>query len=118
MDDDSVNSLTYSNIIQVFFKNPRFYPFILQQQLTTLDFVSYCGGSLGLFLGFSTLSAIEIIYYFTLRLMCFKNSRKKVRCAESNDPPKQRNYMISFMESSSIHGLNQIVMKNRHITEK
>jgi hypothetical protein len=104
--------------LQVFFRNAEFFPFVLQQQLTTLDFVSYCGGSLGLFLGFSTLSAIEIVYYFTLRLMCFKKSKKKVRCADSNDPPKQQNFLGSFMESSSIHGFNQIVKDHRHWMER
>lgn len=32
------------------------------------NFISSCGGLLGLFLGVSVLSIIEFIYYFTLRL--------------------------------------------------
>lgn len=32
------------------------------------DFAAYCGGVLGLCLGFSFLSIVEIVYYITLRL--------------------------------------------------
>ncbi|XP_059060865.1 pickpocket protein 28-like [Achroia grisella] len=35
-----------------------------------VDFLANCGGIMGLFMGFSFLSVIEIIYYFTLRLFC------------------------------------------------
>lgn len=34
------------------------------------DFVSSCGGLLGLFMGVSVLSVVELIYFFTLRLCC------------------------------------------------
>ena len=34
------------------------------------DFLSDCGGILGLFMGVSFVSVIELIYYFTLRLAC------------------------------------------------
>lgn len=33
------------------------------------DFLANCGGLLGLFLGFSILSIVEIIYFLTLRLL-------------------------------------------------
>lgn len=106
--------------MQIFFKSPEFYPFVLQQQLTTLDFVSYCGGSLGLFLGFSALSAVEIIYYLTLKILCLKSQRKKVNCAVLNNETetKHKNYLIEVMELSSIHGFNQIVNKHRHFVER
>jgi hypothetical protein len=89
---------------------------VLQQQLTTLDFVSYCGGSLGLFLGFSALSAVEIIYYLTIRWMCLK-SRKRVEPEQVEDR-RPRNYLIEFMENSSIHGFNQTAKGKRHFTER
>jgi hypothetical protein len=106
-----------SGSMQIFLKNPDFFPFVLQQQLSTLDFVCYCGGSLGLFLGFSTLSAFEIVYYFTLRILCLKTQRKKVNCAEI-ERIKERNHFIEVIESSSIHGFNQTVRKNRHFIER
>ena len=36
--------------------------------MTWIDFVSQIGGVLGLCIGFSLISLIEIIYWFTLRL--------------------------------------------------
>ena len=41
------------------------------------DFMADCGGLLGLFMGVSILSVIELIYYFTLRLVCNLGCRKK-----------------------------------------
>lgn len=39
------------------------------------DFIAYCGGVLGLCLGFSLLSIVEIGYYLTLRV-CFVTRQK------------------------------------------
>ena len=41
------------------------------------EFLANCGGLLGLFMGFSALSLIEIIYYLTIRLACNLNLRRK-----------------------------------------
>ena len=38
------------------------------EKYTFFDFLAICGGLLGLFLGISLLSIIELIYYSTLRL--------------------------------------------------
>jgi hypothetical protein len=107
-------------LVEIFFKSPDFYPLVLQQQLTSLDFVSYCGGSLGLFLGFSALSAVEFVYYFTLRLLCLKRSTRKIIDSDEGEQTttKKKNYLVEFVENSSIHGCNQIVMRNRHWVER
>jgi hypothetical protein len=92
---------------------------VRQQQLTTLDFVSYCGGSLGLFLGFSMLSAIEVIFYMTLRVICVKCQQQRVSPSETNTVATSRkNYLKEYIENSSIHGFNQIVMRRRHFIER
>jgi amiloride-sensitive sodium channel len=44
-------------------------------------FSASCGGLLGLYLGFSILSLVEIIYFFTVRLYCNFQSKKKKRPA-------------------------------------
>jgi hypothetical protein len=77
-----------SSQVLIYFKNPNFFPMVIQQQLTKLDFISYCGGSLGLFLGFSAMSAVELVYYFTLRLIFKRIGRNKVESisrVESNE---------------------------------
>jgi hypothetical protein len=108
----------FGSSIDIIYKTAQFFPLILQQQLTTLDFVSYCGGSLGLFLGFSLISAIEIVYYCTLRILFGSRQRARVSPEEISDDPEQESYFAEAMESSTIHGFNQIVMKNRHIAER
>lgn len=45
-----------------------------KESCTYTEFFAVCGGLLGLFLGGSVLSIIELIYFFTLRL--FFNVRK------------------------------------------
>jgi hypothetical protein len=108
----------YKSVLHVLFKGSEFFPFVLQQQLTTLDFVSYCGGSLGLFLGFSALSAVEIVYYLTVRWMFLKYKKRRVSSEQSEDQTKPKNYLAEFMENSSIHGFNQTVKENRHFVER
>jgi hypothetical protein len=83
-----------------------------------VDFASYCGGSLGLFLGFSVLSAVEIVYYFSLRILCFKKQKTKVGSIQIEGENKQKSYLLEAVGSSSIHGCNQIAINNRHIFER
>lgn len=109
---------TYLGQFQVMFKSQDFFPIILKQQLTTLDFVSYCGGSLGLFLGFSALSAVEIIYYFSMRIVFAKKREKKISNSVQRNPNKTQNYLIDFAESSTVHGFNQVVAEMRHTIER
>lgn len=44
--------------------------------VTLTDFVSSCGGLLGLFMGVSILSIVEFVYYFSMRLFCSIQSNK------------------------------------------
>ena len=55
--------------IQIFLNCPLYLTYLLYFQLfSTVDLLSYIGGVLGLCLGFSAMSALECIYFFTLRL--------------------------------------------------
>jgi hypothetical protein len=112
----------YASQIQVLFKSAEFFPLILQQKLTTLDFVSLCGGSLGLFLGFSAVSVIELVYFFTMRLIFRIKTRNRVqsftRTDETEDSDKKTNYFVEIMKSSSIHGCNHAVCRDFHWIEK
>jgi acid-sensing ion channel, other len=110
----------YASQIQVLFKSAEFFPLILQQKLTTLDFVSLCGGSLGLFLGISAVSVIELVYFFTIRLFFKMKSRNKVQIFTRTEKKerKKTNYFVKVMKSSSIHGCNHAVCRDFHWTEK
>ena len=55
--------------IPIFLNCPLYLTYLLYFQLfSTVDLLSYIGGVLGLCLGFSAMSALECIYFFTLRL--------------------------------------------------
>ncbi|KAG5668268.1 hypothetical protein PVAND_016215 [Polypedilum vanderplanki] len=109
----------YHSYTHVGFREPYFYPYILKRQFTELDFVSYIGGALGLFLGFSILSFVEIFYYFTIRIAFeFIRSKKKVSNMAITENSRKENELNFYLANSSIHGMNQIGMQNRNILEK
>jgi Amiloride-sensitive sodium channel len=99
------------------FKSESFNPLILKRQFTELDFISYTGGALGLFLGFSVLSFIEIIYYFTIRI-CFEKYRLRRVGVLGHSDISGSNLIKDYLSSSSIHGMNQVAFKRRHLIER
>jgi hypothetical protein len=113
-----IKSTTEASLLQVYFKSAEFSPQIVQQQLTTFDFVSYCGGSLGLFLGFSLLSAVELVYYFTLRIVSRRIQMNKVAVITEKAAQPKKSFVVEYLESSSIHGCNQIVAPKRSKFER
>lgn len=105
-------------MIEIFFEDSGFYPFILQQQLTTLDFVSYCGGYLGLFMGISLISIIEIIYFFIVKFL-FTRSQSMIAPQEEVEAEKDKeSYFSEVIRNLSIHGFNWTTIKNQHILER
>lgn len=52
----------------MFFKETEFIQLKRNELYGWTDFIANCGGLLGLFMGVSFLSVIEIVYFFTLRL--------------------------------------------------
>jgi hypothetical protein len=66
------------------------------------------------------LSAIEIIYYFSLRIIFKILEKRKVSSFErATDKNKiKQNYLVEIMKNSSIHGCNQTVYDGHHRVEK
>ncbi|CAG9865180.1 unnamed protein product [Phyllotreta striolata] len=62
-------SLHFS-MLQVYFKSDRFLPSEKNELYGPFDFLSNFGGLLGLFTGFSLLSAVELVYFVSVRLWC------------------------------------------------
>lgn len=55
-------------IVNFYFDKSTALQFIRQKRMTIVDYISQMGGLLGLFIGFSFISGIELIYWFTIRL--------------------------------------------------
>lgn len=64
-DDNSTRSA-----MSIFFKDTQFIATHRSELFGTTDFLANCGGLLGLFLGMSVLSLVELVYFFSLRLFC------------------------------------------------
>ncbi|XP_063824641.1 pickpocket protein 28-like [Ostrinia nubilalis] len=57
-----------STSVHIFFKEPMFMAIHRSELFGITDFLGICGGLLGLFLGFSFLSIVEIFYFLTFRV--------------------------------------------------
>lgn len=70
------DTVIQSTHLKIFFKEQQFMTLHRSESYTSTNFIADCGGLLGLFLGVSLLSIIEIIYHFTLRLGCSLHLRR------------------------------------------
>ena len=58
-------------IVNIFFSEKKILKYVTSNRMSELDFLSQIGGSLGLSMGMSIISIIEIIYWLTFRF--FRN---------------------------------------------
>lgn len=79
--------------LSIFFKENQFITSHRSELFGPTDFLANCGGLLGLFMGASFLSLVELVYFCTLRLYCNLRSRRnrkrknRVAAAEANTIP-------------------------------
>lgn len=60
------------------FKESDFMALQRSEMYGVTDFLANCGGLLGLFMGFSFLSLVEIFYFMTLRIWCKIRNKKNI----------------------------------------
>lgn len=79
MDDLEEEVVEYSRAnvakVNIFLKDPYVKRYIRNEMISEFSFVGTIGGLLGLFLGFSFVSAVEIVYLCILSLHGLKKSR-------------------------------------------
>ena len=75
----------------IYIKDPYVSKYVTEEKITEISFVGGVGGILGLFLGFSFISAVEIFYVFCCKLIALKTSHflkgrkaKKIKPSETN----------------------------------
>lgn len=84
----------------IYFKEAQFITSKRSELYGPTDFLANCGGLLGLFMGVSLLSLVEIVYYLTVRLCCPKP--KSVRVEESSSPEEPSSvWMVDLNEDNS-----------------
>ena len=55
-------------MVTFFFESSTIFEFKREQRMTLVGYISQMGGLLGLCMGFSFISAVEILYWFTIRM--------------------------------------------------
>lgn len=79
------NSLLYLNYsyhystLKIFFKEPQFIAVHRSELFGRTDFLASCGGLLGLFMGVSFLSIIEILYFTSIRIITQRIAKQKLK---------------------------------------
>lgn len=63
--------------LSIYFKEKQFIASHRSELYGPTEFLANCGGLLGLFMGMSILSIVEIIYFCSLRLVCSLKSQRK-----------------------------------------
>ena len=75
-EDENVDYDAYKEdiaVVNFYFDSPTCFEFFMDSSSSLYDFISQIGGFLGLCIGFSLVSAVEIVYWFTVRL--FRGSK-------------------------------------------
>lgn len=121
--------------LQMFVESTKIFPLIRQEAFGFSFFIGSIGGLVGLFAGISIISLVELIYhaFVALKVKVFKTQKlTKIRMvAPINSSEVEISlfnqdhllyqfliHFVKFAESSSIHGLNQIMKKTRKPTER
>jgi hypothetical protein len=92
-----------------------------RKQMSSVELLSFVGGLLGLFAGFSFISLVEFIYIFFLKFLCFAKL-PRLNCCKNKVQPMGgsgstgrgkfvRNYIMLYMKESSVHSFNFISSK-------
>lgn len=68
-----------SNFLQVFFRNSKVVPLKRISTYGWSDFIANCGGLMGLFMGVSILSIVEILYFCIVSIFC------KIFCKDNQE---------------------------------
>lgn len=93
--------------LSIFFANQQLSPVKRIAVLIFSEFMAICGGLLGLFMGISALSIIELIYYLTLRLF-WTNRRFELEGATEQSHSKVADFILNFtLVSFNIKKLNK-----------
>lgn len=115
--------------VEVKFKENQVFPLIWKESFDILFFLSNVGGIFGLLLGSSIMTFIELIYFFTLRVV-FRNWKKQ-QAAEEVPDIQNRNFLVrlalqtarsvskllqNYFSNSSLHSV--VYIAKRHWVEK
>lgn len=85
---------------------------VRRKQFNEVDFLSFVGGILGLFAGFSALSFVELIYWLIVRNFTKKCNKMTAKVHPESSSQSEGNLMKIYFESSSIHSFAYFINSN------
>jgi hypothetical protein len=99
------------------FDEPEVFTTKGKKKFTNVDVLSYVGGMLGLFSGFSLLSFIEIVYVFVVQPLfnakCLRSNKVHGVNVVTEKRPRKCDFILNYMENSSIHSFFYIVHERK-----
>lgn len=101
-----ISRILASNV-DIFFRDPYVIVEKRIEMYSYTNFLAICGGLLGLYLGISTLSIVEFVYYLTLRLYW---SLQRWKCDKiiNVQPIKKSGTTIGITKSGTSQEINKI----------
>lgn len=95
---------------------------IRRRHFTEIEIIAFVGGLLGLFLGFSMLSFVEIFYFFGIHPVIKKFSKGVSNMPKTKSKSSTwhnvKTYLIEYLQGSTIHSFNFIGDANKHFIER
>ncbi|GLH08173.1 Sodium channel protein Nach, partial [Gryllus bimaculatus] len=93
------SNLTYFKknmaIVHLFFVESQYTSHLKGELFGFTEFLSSTGGLLGLFMGFSFMSLVEVVYHITLRLWCaVRKNRRNLHLEQQSNVNMQPAYAI------------------------
>jgi Amiloride-sensitive sodium channel len=106
-------SVVYSKLT-IYFKKNHFMTSERTKLYGTAEFLANCGGLLGVFLGVSIMSLLEIAHFCTIRFY-FNRKREAKNLISENNPKKTeeirkmiRNFVAEYFEKTTIQGIKYL----------
>ncbi|XP_076229162.1 pickpocket protein 28 isoform X2 [Nomia melanderi] len=87
-------------VVHLFFVETQFTKFVKNDLFGFTEFLSSTGGLLGLFMGFSFMSLVEVVYFMTLRIWCriFRNGHAHRNTLQVHPLDPSKNVVYPFMQ--------------------
>jgi Amiloride-sensitive sodium channel len=128
-----LDKFEYSQI-KVYFKENSFMTSRRMELYGTTDFLATCGGLLGLFLGVSIISLLEIVYFCTIRLYLKLRTGEKLDQERQIEPVEDsqrkhvektkrcievlKNLMTDYFTKTTIQGINYVTSTGLSLVER
>ena len=108
-------------IIHIFFNDNAYGGFTKSELIGFTEFLSNTGGLLGLFMGFSVISLIEIIYFLSLRPYCArKRFEEQPQTVKSEGIQLQNRFLNNSLKGAKSKSIlvNEYIMRSEMYQEK